>query len=226
MARPTKLVFSDNFNSRRAVWQLRGDSYHSGSTYAKASESCVEIRSSKMVLRVKPDYARRAAESGPWLLTGHVGTQGTKEFVHGYFEARMRYSNAQGALGCFWLQAVHPGATPEDSEVDINECGGRDKVWHNLYWLEPGQQWGDFSSKKVSTDVNTDEWHTYGLWWRPDGYRFYIDNREVARITGPTSSTPKFMVLSMLVRDYHLDELAQGKLSERKAEIDWVKVYQ
>lgn len=91
--------------------------------------------------------------------------------------------------------------------------------------------YGYFETKaKTQTDLGgrgaQAEWHTYGLDWRPDRYDFYVDGQLVATTTEGLSDRPKFLVLSILAKDFEIGLLDQARLREYKARFKYVRVWQ
>ncbi len=216
-----QLVFIDRFNSWSENWSTR-QSVQSG--IARADASCARVVNGEMVVSVKSD-----PENPGKYLTGHIGTQGDAEFTYGYFETKAKFPTLRGAHSAFWLQTTED-YIPGQAEIDAVECFGRATIWHNVYWREPGQGAGEFTSAKLPHDLGKQpaqaEWHVYAVDWRPEGYYFYVDGNLVNTITTGLSDRPKFLVLSILIKDFETEFLDPGRLKDYKARFKYVKVWQ
>jgi hypothetical protein len=101
-------------------------------------------------------------------------------------------------------------------------------VYHNVYYRdEPG----DILNKKIVTNsktfgANWQDWHRYGLLWNDLGYHFFIDRKLVGTISGVSDNSPKYLVLSNLVRDYEWPYIAEHPLDTYKTSVDYVRVWQ
>lgn len=132
---------------------------------------------------------------------GCLRTKGRFEKAFGYFEARMRLHKSRGHWPAFWLfnDSVNEiGNEGRDgTEVDIMEAPWLDnRVNFALHWDGYGPE---HKSKGVSFEVPglTEGWHTYGLWWSPDEYRFYVDGKELWHTTeGGVCQVPLYIKLS------------------------------
>jgi beta-glucanase (GH16 family) len=177
--------------------------------------AAVVRRDGKMVLRVRPD--------GTW---AEMSTEDRFSFTHGWAAARVRFPANPGAHAAFWLQSAGEPYAPGESEVNVVECFGWDRVWSNVYWREPTQGAGEFMSTKRSTQIDPTVWRIYSVRWSPDRYDFFIDGVRVHTITEGLSRTPKFLVLSIRVSDYESHHLANYPRSSYKFVVDWVRVWQ
>ena len=60
----------------------------------------------------------------------------------------------------------------------------------------------------------------------PDRYEFYIDGRHTGTITKGLSDTPKYVVFSMLARDWENEDLKEHALDTYVMKVKWLKVWQ
>ena len=136
------------------------------------------------------------------------------KFMHkfGYYEIRCKLPKNEGWHAAFWLQAPGIGSHPDPRycgvEVDIMEsyrhpsegdiiCGigyggyGKNSVWP-----------GHFNVPVESAD----DFHTYAVDWREDGYIFYVDGKEVGRQMADkwaVSHVEQFILVSTECHGYH-----------------------
>ena len=71
-----------------------------------------------------------------------------------------------------------------------------------------------------------EEYHDYSVLWTPDRYEFSIDGRHTGTITKGLSDTPKYIVLSMLARDWESEWLKEHSLEKYVMHVKWLKVWQ
>lgn len=222
------LVFEDEFNQLRPeVWSTRETAFTTKSSTARADTGCARVADSILVLSVQPD----AANPGKYL-TGHIGTQGKREFdAYGYFEANVKFPTEPGVLCGWWLQTTED-YIPGQAEVDVVENGGTRTVHHTIWYRDPGQLAGQFHEPKphLDTDLGSRDaqaiFRRYGVLWDATGYTFYVDDQPVGRLTEGLSDRPKYLVLSIKIPDYLLDVFDPALVAEYKMRVKWVRVWQ
>ena len=167
---------------------------------------------------------------------GMIGTEHKQSWKYGYFECRVQVAVQPGMNTAFWMQAPRMGdpdrgkAIADDTahngtELDILEYIARQgEVAHfNLHWNGYG---------KLHKSSPSDGWipelrkgfHTYGMEWRPDGYRFFVDGHLMWQTNEAISQTEEYIIL-----DLEVSEWAGGiKTAELPASavFDWVRVWQ
>lgn len=110
-------------------------------------------------------------------------TEGVFEQAFGYFEARVALHDSEGHWPAFWLYSgdvfrIGRGGT-DGAEIDIFEKFQTNrKVWHNLHW-DGYEEFHQTAGKKSRHRGIMDGFHTFGLWWTPDDYRFYVNGKQV-----------------------------------------------
>jgi beta-glucanase (GH16 family) len=163
--------------------------------------------------RVPPDLARfmgYSASDQPALqpqfalgtypyYSGRLDTHGHFTQLYGYFEAECKLPAGKGLWPAFWLLPADMAWPPE---IDVFEVLGHEpsRVYQTLHWHDPAPN-GDHKSAYVDTQgIDTTEWHTYGVNWRPGLVDFYIDG--VARksfITPADMKKPMYLILNLAV---------------------------
>lgn len=153
--------------------------------------------------------------------TGAIDTDGKYDGGYGYYEARCKLPKASGLWSAFWLMSHdmrNADVTVSSAEIDIMESP---YYRNDLYDYQinvhvgnyaddyiafsksyPGQNMFNYS--KVTGDNEGtiyDDWHTFGLDWTKDYYRFYIDRKLVCEITDKKFISPlkDFLFLSVEV---------------------------
>jgi HEAT repeat protein len=167
-------------------------------------------------------------KEGDRYIDGCVRTRGKFEHAFGYYVARIQLQKQPGHWPAFWIMgpgAAKAGADGRDgTEIDIMEKPWLDeRVQHTLHWGGYGKQ-HKFEGKVVKVPGIMEGWHTFGLWWKPDEYVFYVDGKETWRTrAGGVCQVPEYIKLS--------DEIGSWGGDIRKAHppdqflVDYVRVY-
>ena len=124
---------------------------------------------------------------------GCITTQGKFEHSFGYYVARIQLQSQPGHWSAFWITGPGVGKVGDDArdgcEIDIMEKPWLDeRVQHTFHWDGYGK--GHKSEGHVAKVPGVMEgWHSFGLWWKPDEYIFFVDGKETWRSKGtsPTS---------------------------------------
>ena len=66
-------------------------------------------------------------------------------------------------------------------------------------------------------------WHTFGLWWKPDEYIFYVDGKETWRTKKAVSQVSEYIKLSDEIGDWAGD-IKKATLPDQFL-VDYVRVY-
>ena len=177
--------------------------------------------------------------------SGMIATKGLAEQAYGYFEARIDFNDSPGQWSAFWMYqesiANQPSTTGATGvELDIMEHRLLDKNGNNIagqgssntHWngYEPGMHQGDYFH---TGDLDLDEgFHTYGLLWTPDGYRFSIDGNETWTAPNtPVSGVEQYLLLSSEVEDGdwagNIPAAGYGSFEDSQTSlvVDYVRVY-
>ncbi len=179
--------------------------------------------------------------------TGWIGSQGKYENCFGYWEARVRYNSSAGMWSAFWLQpyGINNIGDPagNGTEIDITEHRSRDAAGANLTnKLAINIHWDGYgtSHQSVGTTVGNPganaaslqgNFHTYGLLWESDRYRFYIDGVEVWTTTAAISQVRQWIYLTSEVANGSWAGPTPTSYGDRTTtttyqDIDYVRFYQ
>lgn len=164
-----------------------------------------------------------------------IGKMHESKFLHryGYYECRCKLQKKEGWWSAFWLQSPTIGCSlnPEEAgiENDIMES------FHPGEVIEHVNHYGGYGidhqcvKHGETIKVDLDEFHRFGMLWRPDGYTFYVDGKETGHSDAPVSKRPQFILISTEVNGY------RGKMhaatDEAKAAVgdefivDYVRVF-
>ena len=161
-------------------------------------------------------------------IDGCVRTRGKFEHAFEYYVARIKLQSQPGHWSAFWLMGHGVGKIGNDgrdgTEIDIMEKPWRDKrVQHALHWDGYGKH---HQSKGHVAEVPgvMEGFHTFALWWSPDEYVFYVDNKETWRTkAGGVCQVPLYIKLSDEVGKWGGD-ISKAKLPDQFL-VDYVRVY-
>lgn len=171
-------------------------------------------------------------------------TQGASDEIlfgqaFGYFEARVKFPDADGLWSAFWLQSSNQRKVSAEgvdgTEIDIYESAFRrfrkSKMGHALLWNGYGDR-AKVEDFVVELEQDLyDGYHTFALKWTPTHYVFYIDGVATwATDAGGVSHVKEFLRLTVEIDagDKHgphgnnIGEFKQGATFY----IDYVKVWQ
>jgi len=149
-----------------------------------------------------------------------------------YWEARIRFPNAYGTWGAFWLLTPDNPRRRGHLEVDVIEYYGlsdRRGHHHAVHRWENGkalQQRGDYTGLD---DIADHGWHTYGIDLRgkaklngKPALVIYFDGKEVGRLDAGEDffSSPFYFLLSMT-----LNPKDKRWTVPQRMDVDYVRVY-
>ena len=160
-----------------------------------------------------PPICSEADDSGKdrcLFLSGALSSHDKFNMTYGYVESRMKTSGTSGALSSFYLYHRYPGEglNRHAPEIDIIEYLGE-----NPYGAEDAFQTYHFadvntgeirsaptmSFKNPEGTLYSDEFHTYGVLWEPQLVIWYIDGKEIKRLSGPQVSRQSMNIVTYLV---------------------------
>ncbi len=195
-----KLLFFDDFNDEldTSVWNVH-DELRRGGYWDKDQAF---TKDGNLVLRTVQK------EDGKYYM-GAIDTMNKYETHFGYFEAKVLLPKASGIWAAFWL--MPQGMMNGNPTSDVSVCGAEIDIMESPYYNPIGLKgvmptdkdtyqcavhvgdYGDNYLKKEEfvnsdrvdgVDVNIyDGWHTFGLDWTSEYYRFYYDRQLVFEIT-------------------------------------------
>jgi beta-glucanase (GH16 family) len=167
-------------------------------------------------------------KEGDAYIDGCVTTQGRFEHAFGFYVARIQLQRQPGHWSAFWITgpgvaSVGDGAR-DGAEIDIMEKPWLDdRVQHTFHWDGYGKD-HQTQEKVARVPGVMDGFHTFGLWWKPDEYVFFVDGNETWRSkAGGVCQVPEYMLLSDEVGAWGGD-IAKASLPDRFL-VDYVRVY-
>ena len=161
-------------------------------------------------------------------LDGCVRTKGKFEHSFGYYVARIQLQKQRGHWPAFWILSPAVLKVGDEgrggTEIDIMEKPWLDsRINHALHWGGYGKDHKN-EAKVAKVAGVVEGWHTFGLWWKPDEYVFYVDGTETWRSkAGGVCQVPEHIVLSDEVWKWAGD-IKKAKLPDQTL-VDYVRVY-
>jgi acyl-CoA thioesterase-1 len=165
------LAWHDEFDGDKlnhADWNIRtGDRLGSRNLAANVS-----IADGMLRLAVKKEAA------GPMDYTSG-GVISKREFLYGYYEARMRVPSGKGWHSSFWMMKNSTGETGSRQEIDVVEHDSYNPREYglNLHLWRPDHV--VLGGTRVKTPRVDDSFHTWGCEFTPLEIRFYFDGKLV-----------------------------------------------
>lgn len=136
-----------------------------GSNLASVSGGTLKITARKMDGRV---YSIRMNTRNHW--------------KYGYFEGKIRVTDAPGAWPAFWMMPQNFKEWPKDGEIDIMEYAistqGKDKSSSSIHCQAYNWPANTQKTHVQSVPGAASEFHIYALEWTKDWMKFYIDGEE------------------------------------------------
>ena len=143
----------------------------------------------------------------------------------GYFEIRASFPVIPEGWGAFWMMpsAGNPYTVTngsQGSEVDIFET-----IHSANGWINHAIYWGSYGASEDVTDMSGpyEGYHTVGLLWTEEEYRFYVDDVETWQTTANDGvmQVPAYLKITMEANPGAYDYLAEPITML----VDYVRVY-
>lgn len=246
-----ELVFSEEFSDPVLNPSKFSDSYMPHWTTVPQSLAHYEVRNGILSLNIEKDTQgpwwafddvqkissiQTGMRDGMHLfwdtctITDHHRAVTNFETRYGYFELRAKVPSDSGLHSAWWMTGTEARAD-ETAEIDIFEiCGpdcssGKSRVRVSVH------PWKDPALKEQSLDYYpacdvSEDFHTYGFEWKPDGMRFYFDGRLVKE----TTQSPDYKMTTLLGIYENDSPLWSGtpdynSTYPKRFEIDYFRVY-
>ncbi len=255
----SKWSYRTNFWGKRALW------------FAAPEDNAVEVKDGKIHLKIIKkaggQFASPQLQTGGliWDIPWDENRSGffplpkreKPKFVHkyGYYECRFRLQREQGWWSAFWMQTEQQGCTLDPAisgvEHDILESFKPGEIIAHCFHMNGyGPDYVGFKTPRVKdafgtnavVRVGSDDFHTIGMLWEPDGYTVYIDGVQHGQKVGEgpgeaVSHIPEFVLLTTECHPYRgqrmtaqPDEKLRKQLEAAVAAkddfvVDFVRVY-
>jgi len=172
-------------------------------------------------------------------LSGALSSHDKFGLTYGYVESRMKVGSAAGSLSSFYLYNRYPGTgrNLHAPEIDIIEYLGEnpfgdERAFQTYHYANVND--GSTNSAPTMFYDNPDgtkfdeDFHTYGVLWEPQLVIWYIDGREIKRMTGPQVSRQQMNIVAYLVSgsEWAPTPDVDADIFPLQLEIDYIKAYQ
>ena len=128
-------------------------------------------------------------EENDRVVCGGVRTEGLFAGGYGYYEASIKFSQAEGVWGAFWIQCGNisgvDGSAKDGVEIDVIESIHNENGVFNsaLHYDGYGDDHVQVHSGYLSTvDIYDGDFHTFAVERTSEGYIFYVDGIETWRV--------------------------------------------
>jgi beta-glucanase (GH16 family) len=242
-------VFRDDFDALdRSIWD---DHIWYDGPPNPAWTSFQTVGSGVLHLRTSRDFQWGPEPSDNWPINT-ISTQSSGlTFTQGYFEARMKWTGAQGAWPGFWLfsyrhatnpswPSLNPSCADNDlpaalcysAELDVFEGQGAEpNVFYGTIHRNSSNNYGvndvqnDNNAQSQAVDLSAD-FHRYGMLWTDSSITWYLDDEPL--MTSPvydSTNQPMFLLLQMWVGGWTGDPDSSTP-DVLDTQVDYVDVWQ
>jgi len=251
----SKWGYRTNFWGRRAPW------------FAAPEDNAVEVKDGKAYLKVvklaNGQFVSPQLQTGGLMWDIPADTTGKNfwplpkrekakfEHRYGYYECRFRLQKMKGWWSAFWMQTESQGCTLDPArsgiEHDILESFNPGEIIAQCFHYNGyGKDHTSFKipavknafDKTATVIVGSDDFHTIGMLWEPDGYTVFIDGRQHGHKAGmngveAVSHVPEFVLLTTECKFYREKKMTGGPSPDLEAAAaagdafvaDYVRVY-
>ncbi len=172
-------------------------------------------------------------------LSGALSSHDKFGMTYGYVEGRMKVGSAVGSLSSFYLYHRYAG-TGRDlhaPEIDIVEYlgenpFGEERAFQTYHYANVND--GSTNSAPTMFYDNPDgskfdeDFHTFGVLWEPQLVIWYVDGREIKRMTGPQVGRRQMNIVAYLVSgsSWAPTPDVNADIFPLQFEIDYIRAYQ
>lgn len=177
-------------------------------------------------------------------LSGALSSHDKLGFTYGYVEGRMKAGDVAGMLSSFYMYRRYAGTGTNlhSPEIDIleylgeNPFGDEDAFQTYHYADTTHSEEGDHFIRSSPTMIHknetgerySDDYHTFGVLWEPQLVIWYIDGKEIKRISGPQVSRQQMNIVTYLVAGsaWAPTPADDDSLYPLQYRIDYIRAYQ
>ncbi len=172
-------------------------------------------------------------------LSGALSSHDLFGITYGYVEGRMRVGGEAGMLSSFYLYHRYrgEGLFRHAPEIDIVEYLGEnpfgDEDAFQTYHYddivdESIRSAPTMAYEKPEGDLYSDDFHTYGVLWEPQLVIWYIDGREIKRMSGPQVGRQQMNIVLYLVSGsaWAPTPDVAADIYPLQFEVDYIRAYQ
>ncbi|MEE9332930.1 MAG: family 16 glycosylhydrolase [Granulosicoccaceae bacterium] len=172
-------------------------------------------------------------------LSGALSSHDLFGMTYGYVEGRMRVGSEAGMLSSFYLYHRYrgEGLFSHAPEIDVieylgeNPFGDEDafQTYHYDDIMDASiRSAPTMAYEKPEGDLYSDDFHTYGVLWEPQLVIWYIDGREIKRMTGPQVGRQQMNIVLYLVSGsaWAPTPDVTADIYPLQFEVDYIRAYQ
>lgn len=235
-----KLIFEEHFNvdgtPNSDLWNIDHAGHGFGNNelqfYTNRAKNIFVKDSILHIVAHQENYEHREYTSAK------ITTSGKKSFQYGRFEISMKLPKGKGTWPAFWFlgeNVRHGVRWPMCGEIDLMEHVGKDEnnVHFSLHSLNYNHKIGNNPHYHQHVDGLTDGFHKYQMDWTKEGFIFYVDDVETARILkGDKKSfedwpfdAPFYMIINLAIGGFWGGEV-DSQIFPVEFLVDYIKVYE
>jgi beta-glucanase (GH16 family) len=179
-----KLVWSDEFTSTtiNPLWVFeKGGSGWGNAELEYYTNRPENARIENGILIIE---ARQEQYGGRPYTSARLNSRALQEFQYGRIEGRLKLPSGQGIWPAFWMVGSS-SSWPMGGEIDIMEFIGKtpDTVYQTVHGPGYAGAKGIGSHFALTADSLKNDFHVYAIEWQPDEIRWFVDAREVFKLT-------------------------------------------
>lgn len=221
-----KLVWNDEFNGNSLDMSKWSHRWLGKRKLGYTTEDSIKVDNGTLKIITHKE--------GSKYCSGMIATVGKYEAKYGYFEVRSKVPKIKGIQSSFWLMSNEYGKIMGDlaysgMEIDIMEYvkTAPGQVHFSTHWDGYGISHKKNIFSKNYPKIEDGEWHTFGLLWTTDSYKFYVDGILMHEKNDAISQANQYIKLSSEVGSWGggIDAISKELLPDQ-FEIDYVRVYQ
>ena len=192
--------------------------------YSDSSTGTDPFTANGATLRITAAPATTLLPEGMTYTSGVITTRISFSQLYGYFEASAKLPAGQGFWPAFWMVPADGTWPPE---LDVMEASSSQANLVTTSALSvAGNAYAEASAVHHLGDLTT-TFHAYGVSWRPDMLRFYIDGREVFATPTPADmNSPMYMIASLAVGDQSAWPGPADGVSSGTFDLDYIRAWQ
>lgn len=172
-------------------------------------------------------------KKGNLFCSGMIDTRGKFETKYGYFEIRAKLPGIKGPQSAFWLLSQDYGKDIGNPEISGMEVDIMEYVKTSPGFVHFSTHWDGYKifhkqniASVLYTPIEDGQWHTFGLLWQPNSYKFYVDGKLMHSKNQVISNTAEYVLLSAEISTWGGGEQISEEMLPGRFEVDYIRVYQ